>query len=305
MTFPGYVELLHSGELKDRVEKAFAYLENCQLCGWECKKNRISGGLGVCLTGIQARVSSYGAHFGEENPLRGWRGSGTVFFSRCNLRCVYCQNYQISQADSGELVDAQRLATIFIELAESGCHNINLVSPTHIIPHILAAIYIAAQAGLQLPFVYNTGGYNSVQALKLLDGIIDIYMPDMKYASASAGHNFSRVRNYPAINQAAVLEMHRQVGDLEIDQQGLARRGLLVRHLVLPNNQGGSEEIIRFLVNEISPNTYLNLMKQYRPSYQASRYIKLIRPITDREWQKAIDLANQSRMKRLDHDLYR
>jgi putative pyruvate formate lyase activating enzyme len=305
MSWPAFLDLLDSTLFKARVSSAYQVLENCHLCGWGCAKNRRTGSLGVCRTSELARVSSYGPHMGEENPLRGWRGSGTVFFCRCNLRCQFCQNFDISQQDTGELVDPKELAAIFLELQEYGCHNINLVSPTHVVPQIIAAVYIAAQAGLRLPLVYNTGGYDSLQSLELLDGIIDIYMPDMKYANPQVGLHYSKVRNYPAVNQAAVREMHRQVGDLELDSRGLARRGLLVRHLVLPNGLAGTPDISRFLAKEISTHTYLNLMDQYRPAYAAKQYPRINRCITPLEWQKAVENAHTAGLFRLDHELSR
>jgi putative pyruvate formate lyase activating enzyme len=297
---PAYLHLLNSGELASRVEQAYARLEKCDLCPWECGVDRRIGKLGVCRTGLLARVSSYGPHLGEEDPLRGWRGSGTVFFARCNLRCQYCQNYDISQADSGELVEPEELAAMLLELQFAGCHNINLVSPSHVIPQFLAAVLIAAKAGLSLPLVYNTGGYDALRALALLDGVIDIYMPDMKYASPQTGLHYSKVRNYPAINQAAVREMHRQVGDLQIDGRGLAFRGLLVRHLVLPAKLAGTAAIVRFLADELSTRTYLNIMDQYQPAYNAGQYPKVSRPITYAEYQAAIQLAYEAGLHRLD-----
>jgi putative pyruvate formate lyase activating enzyme len=237
---------------------------------------------------------------GEENPLRGWRGSGTIFFSGCNLRCQFCQNFEISQAASGGEVEPQELATMMLELQALGCHNINLVSPSHVVPQILAAVCLAAQAGLRLPLVYNTGGYDSMNALKLLDGVVDIYMPDMKYASSQVARYYSKIPNYAQVNQAAVSEMHRQVGDLQIDEDGLAVRGLLVRHLVLPNNLAGTGEVVQFLAQEISPDTYLNLMDQYRPAYNAGQFPKLRRQITAQEYREAIDLAHSAGLHRLD-----
>lgn len=301
---PAYLNLLRSGELARRVEQAYQHLARCDLCAWECQVNRRAGVLGVCRTGEHARLSSYGPHLGEEDPLRGWRGSGTIFFAGCNLRCQYCQNHDISQGDAGVQVEPQRLAMVMLDLQESGCHNINLVSPTHVVAPILAAVLIAAQAGLRLPLVYNTGGYDSLTALRLLDGVVDIYMPDMKYASAQTALCYSKVRRYPQVNQAAVKEMHRQVGDLVIDARGLAQRGLLVRHLVLPNRLAGTAQVVRFLAEEISPNTYLNLMDQYRPEYNVRRYRsqfpKLARPITRQEYDEAVQLARQAGLHRLD-----
>jgi putative pyruvate formate lyase activating enzyme len=295
-----YLGLLETGELQRRVTLAREHLLACDMCGWHCGKNRLAGGLGVCRTGAQARISSYGPHHGEEDPLRGWRGSGTIFFTRCNLRCLFCQNHDISQTDIGDLVEPETLALLMLELQERGCHNINLVSPTHVVPQILAAVCIAAQAGLHLPLVYNSGGYDSQEALCLLDGVVDIYMPDMKYANAQVALHYSKIRRYPAVNQAAVREMHRQVGDLQIDERGLAQRGLLVRHLLLPNDLAGTTEILRFLAEEISINTYLNLMDQYSPAFQARFYPRLDRPIKREEYQSALKMARELGLNRLD-----
>jgi putative pyruvate formate lyase activating enzyme len=297
---PAYLKLLESGEFKARVTQAYNYMAACNVCAWDCGIDRSAGKFGVCRTGINAKVSSYGAHMGEEDPLRGWRGSGTIFFSRCNLHCQYCQNHDISQTENGDEITPEQLAIMMLELQDAGCHNINLVSPSHVVPQILAAVLIAAQAGLRLPLVYNTGGYDSLTSLHLLDGVIDIYMPDMKYASPQIGLRYSKIRDYPKVNQAAVREMHRQVGDLFIDESGLARRGLLVRHLVLPNNLAGTEKIVEFLAQEISNNTYLNLMDQYRPAYKANQYPQLKRPITKEEYRVAVQLAHQAGLNRLD-----
>ena len=299
---PAYLRLLRSGELERRAGEASAHLSSCDLCGWECKVDRRGDKLGPCRTGEKARLSSFGPHHGEENPLRGWRGSGTIFFARCNLRCQYCcQNYDISQIDVvGEDVSPGELAAVILELQERGCHNINLVSPSHVVAQILAAVLVAAQKGLRLPLVYNTGGYDSLTALHLLENVIDIYMPDMKYASAQVGLQYSKIRDYPQINQAAVKEMHRQVGDLQINEEGLAERGLLVRHLVLPNGLAGSEEILRFIAEEISKNTYVNLMNQYRPAHHALQFPELNRPITSSEYQAALQVAQTVGLNRLN-----
>jgi putative pyruvate formate lyase activating enzyme len=301
---PAYLKNLKTGELLYKVEEAHRHLSKCDLCAWECRSDRNTGSTGVCRTGKQARIASYGPHLGEEDPLRGWRGSGTIFFSRCNMRCQFCQNYDISQTDAGVLATAEELAAIMLELQELGCHNINLVSPSHVIPQILAAIAVAAQAGLQLPFVYNTGGYDSLAGLKLMENVIDIYMPDMKYASAQIARHYSKIPHYPQVNQAAVKEMYRQVGDLQINENGLARRGLLVRHLILPHGLAGTEEIIRFLAEEVSPVTYLNLMDQYRPAYNVQRYpnqfAKLRRGINQEEFRQAIESARSAGLNRLD-----
>jgi putative pyruvate formate lyase activating enzyme len=285
---PVYLSLLRSSELRQRVQQAYDHLEACDLCAWECRANRTAGKMGVCRSGVLARVASYGPHRGEEAPLSGWNGSGTIFLSRCNLRCQYCQNHEISQTDAGDELEPEALAEIMLRLQAIGCHNINLVSPSHFIPQILAAVLLAAQAGLNLPLVYNTGGYDSIVALKLLEGVIDIYMPDMKYASPQIARTYSKARNYPQHNQAAVLEMHRQVGDLQIGDDGLALRGLIVRHLVLPNNLAGSSKILRFIAEHISLNTYLNLMDQYRPMYNARNFPKLKRPLRIEEYREVL-----------------
>jgi len=297
---PAYVKLYHSHVLEQRVARAYQELVECRVCAWECAVNRLEGERGVCRTGKRAMISSYGPHLGEEDPLRGWRGSGTIFFTRCNLRCQYCQNHDISQTDNGHKVEPEELAATMLELQDAGCHNINLVSPSHVVPQILAAVLIAARAGLRLPLVYNTGGYDSLSSLQLLDGVVDIYMPDMKYASPQIGLRYSKVRDYPKVNQAAVREMHRQVGDLQIDEQGLATRGLLVRHLVMPNNLAGTQKVVQFLVEEISAETYFNLMDQYRPAYKASQYPQLNRRVTQTEYQQALQFALQSGLHRLD-----
>ncbi len=299
---PAYRKLLRSGELEERVSLAYNLLTICDVCAWHCKVDRRAGGgkLGVCQTGERAMVSSHSPHLGEEDPLRGWRGSGTIFFTRCNLRCQFCQNHDISQTDAGSEVEPRDLANIMLELQDRGCHNINFVSPSHVAPQIMTAVLIAARAGLHLPLVYNTGGYDSLEMLRLLDGVIDIYMPDMKYADEATGRRYSKTRDYPEVNQAAVGEMHRQVGDLQIDAQGLAIRGLLVRHLVLPNNLAGTDKVVRFLAEEVSPHTYLNLMDQYRPAYRANRYPKLGRAITHEEYQSAERMAREAGLHRLD-----
>jgi putative pyruvate formate lyase activating enzyme len=298
---PAYLERLTASDLASRAAIAQAHLEACDGCAWNCQVDRRAGQLGVCRTTWRARVSSYGPHLGEEDPLRGWRGSGTIFFSRCNLHCQYCQNFDISQRDTGDPLEPGQLAAVMLHLQSSGCHNINLVSPSHVVPQILAALTIAAREGLRLPLVYNTGGYDSLPMLELLDGVIDIYMPDMKYASTELARRYSRVPDYPHVNQAAVREMHRQVGDLQIDGNGLATRGLLVRHLVLPNNLAGTADVARFLANEISTNTYLNLMDQYRPAYRAHQYPELSRPITPQEYRQARQATLAAGLHRFDH----
>ena len=298
---PSYIKLLYSGELKTRVEISYSRLSACNLCPHHCGVDRLSGDKGICKTGSQARVASYGPHFGEEEPLRGHRGSGTIFFSRCNLHCQFCQNYDISQSNVGPVVDSRDLASIMLDLQERGCHNINLVSPSHVVPQILAGTLVAAQAGLNIPLVYNTGGYDAIETLRLLDGIIDIYMPDMKYSDPKAAENLSKVKNYPRLNQAAVIEMHRQVNDLSLDESSIAFRGLLIRHLVLPNKLSGTNQVVRFIADKISKNTYLNIMDQYYPSYNAQEYPELNSRITSQEYKEAITATKSVGLTRLDH----
>ena len=247
-------------------------------------------------------VSSYGPHFGEESPLVGRHGSGTIFFTYCNLRCVFCQNYTISQLGEGNTVDSKELSRMMLSLEARGCHNINLVSPTHVIPYILEALELAAAEGLHLPLVYNSGGYDSVETLQLLDGIVDIYMPDMKYANEKTARQLSGIKDYPKVNKAAIREMYRQVGDLQIDEDGVAQRGLLVRHLILPNRLAGTRETVRFLAQEVSTNTYLNIMAQYHPCYKAFDIPPLSRPVNKHEFHEALDLAHQQGLNRLDKD---
>ena len=254
----------------------------------------------MCRTGERAIVNSFGPHHGEEDPLRGWSGSGTIFFSWCSLRCVFCQNWDISQKGMGREVEPAQLAEMMLQLQSQGCHNINFVTPSHVVAQIIAAVDIAAQQGLNLPLVYNTGGYDSPEALALLDGIIDIYMPDMKYGDSRLARQYSKVRDYVEVNFAAVKEMHRQVGDLLLDTNGIAQRGLLVRHLVLPANIAGTDKVLAFLAQEISTNTYLNLMDQYHPCYRADDYPLLARPITGAEYDQALQLAEHYGLQRLD-----
>ena len=299
---PAYRDLLESSELAQRTKQAYQHLEDCDLCARYCHMNRrqtIKGA--VCRTGERAIVNSFGAHHGEEDPLRGWNGSGTIFFSWCSLRCVFCQNWEISQKGRGQEVEPEQLAEMMLQLQSQGCHNINFVTPSHVVAQIIAAVEIAAEQGLNIPLVYNTGGYDSPEALALLDGIIDIYMPDMKYGDSRLARQYSKVRNYVEVNFAAVKEMHRQVGDLQLDADGVAQRGLLVRHLVLPANIAGTDKVLAFLARDISTNTYLNLMDQYYPCYRADEYPLLARPITRSEYKEALQLAELNGLQRLDH----
>jgi putative pyruvate formate lyase activating enzyme len=296
----GYLQLLEKGELERRANEAWSRLEACELCPHRCKANRLNGELGFCKTAGQAIVASYGPHFGEEAPLVGRRGSGTVFFSRCNLSCVFCQNYDISHLGAGEAVTPEFLAFVFLALQEDGCHNINLVSPSHVVPFILKALVLAAGEGLTLPLVYNSGGYDALGTLRLLEGVVDIYMPDFKYWDAGVAKRLSGAADYPEVARAAIKEMHGQVGDLTISPGGIATRGLLVRHLVLPGGLAGTGRCMRFLAEEISRNTYVNVMAQYRPCGTASRHPPLDRRITPAEYAEAVDLAREAGLVRLD-----
>jgi putative pyruvate formate lyase activating enzyme len=275
-------------------------LEECCLCPRHCGVNRLAGESGKCHITNQVMVSSYGPHFGEEAPLVGRHGSGTIFFTYCNLRCVFCQNYTISQLGEGDAINREELARIMLSLQARGCHNINLVSPAHVVPYILDALELAVGMGLYLPLVYNSGGYDSVETLELLDGIVDIYMPDMKYSDEKTAEQLSGIKDYPTINKAAVREMHRQVGDLKLDEQGVAQCGLLVRHLVLPHKLAGTREVVHFLAQEVSTNTYLNIMAQYHPCYQAFDIPLVSRPVNTQEFHEAIELARQQGVDRLD-----
>lgn len=284
--------------LRERAKTALGRLEKCDVCPRACGANRLVGELGYCRSGRLARVSSFTPHFGEERPLVGAHGSGTIFMAGCNLSCVFCQNYDISQLGEGREVSSTKLAEMMVSLQEGGCHNINFVTPTHFAPQILEAVVEAVEMGLSVPLVYNSGGYDSVETLLLLDGIFDIYMPDAKYGSDAAAEKYSDAPDYTREMKAAIREMHRQVGPLEIDEGGVAVRGLLVRHLVLPENQAGTREVVRFLAEEISPETYLNVMAQYHPCYKARNYPELSRPITLREYAEAVNLARAAGLDR-------
>jgi len=303
---PVYLSLIDNGQLSARAERAYRHLADCDLCARYCHVDRFATVKGaVCRTGVNAVLHGCGPHHGEEDPLRGTRGSGTIFFSWCNLRCVFCQNWDISQKGAGHEVTPQALAEMMLQLQAHGCHNINFVTPSHVVAQIIAAVDIAASQGLRLPLVYNTGGYDSPEALMLLDGIIDIYMPDMKYGDSATAHQYSHVRDYVEINFAAVREMYRQVGDLRLDQDGIAQRGLLVRHLLLPDDLAGTEAVFAFLAKDVSRHTYLNLMDQYRPCYRAEDNPPLDRPLSRQEYQQALDLAAKHGLDRLDSRQHR
>jgi putative pyruvate formate lyase activating enzyme len=294
MVYPSYLNLTES-QWKERIERALSILESCEVCPHRCGVNRLKGELGFCKTGKNAIVDSYFPHRGEEKPIRGYRGSGTVFFSYCNMRCVYCQNYQISQLGEGKEVSPEELAEIFLELQAMGCHNLNLVTPSHVVPQILSALYIAVKKGFRLPIVYNTSSFDSLESLRLLEGIVDIYLADLKYADREIARRYSKVKNYPEVAMTAIKEMHRQVGDLILDERGIAIRGLLVRHLVLPNGLAGTEKVVEFL-GSLSKNTAVNVMDQYYPSYMAWKYPELNRRITQREYHQALSFMESFRL---------
>jgi putative pyruvate formate lyase activating enzyme len=283
--------------LEERAAEAIARLESCQICPRSCGLNRLQDEKGFCRGERHARIYSYAPHFGEEAPLVGIRGSGTIFFSGCNMACVFCQNYEISQLDQGMKARAEGLATMMIRLQDLGCHNINFVSPTHFVPQILEALVVAKKRGLNVPLVYNSGGYDLVETLELLEGIFDIYMPDAKYGSDEMALKYSKASWYTHYMKTAIKEMHHQVGDLVI-QDGIAKRGLLVRHLVLPGDLAGTAEVVRFLAEEISRETYLNVMAQYRPEYSACDYPELDRRLTVKEYRDAVKLAAEAGLTR-------
>lgn len=274
-------------------------LQSCNLCPHCCGINRARGEKGVCQGGEFAVVASVCPHFGEEEVLVGKHGSGTIFFGNCNLKCVFCQNYQLSQKGAGYEITVEELAKAMLQLQDLGCHNINFVSPTHFAAQIIQAVHVAAGKGLKIPLVYNTGGFDTVETLGLLEGIIDIYMPDIKFIEEATAQKYLRVKGYPQAVKASLREMHRQVGDLKLDEEGLAYRGLLVRHLVMPGGLAGSKEILEFLAKEISPHTFVNIMRQYHPSHQAENYPELNRRTTRQEFTKAINAAKEAGLDRV------
>lgn len=290
---PSYLSLLKDNAFEERIHQAFNILANCELCPRKCHVNRLEDKKGYCHTGRFARIDSYGPHHGEEKVLRGKRGSGTIFFSWCNMSCVYCQNWPISQKGEGHDVTDEEIAQIMLELQDMGCHNINLVSPTHVVPQILNAIYIAAQNGLRLPIVYNTGGYDALETIELLNGVIDIYLPDMKYTDDHHAKVYSNAPNYTFYNLIAVKEMYRQVGRLKLNDEGIAERGLLIRHLILPNNISGTERLLEILRQEFKDGVDINIMSQYHPEYKAHEYEELMDYIETQELYAAIKKAVQ------------
>lgn len=275
-------------------------MRSCSLCPRKCRVNRLDGEEGICRTGRRAQVSSYGPHFGEESSLVGQHGSGTIFFTRCNLLCVFCQNYDISHEGDGQSVSDEEMARMMVYLQDSGCHNINLVTPSHVVPQILSALAIAAEKGLKIPLIYNTGAYDSVETPKLLDGVVDIYMPDFKFWGAKTAELVCGCADYPEVARESIRQMHQQVGDLFVNDSGIAERGLLVRHLVMPGEMGGTRQVMRFLTEKISKSTYVNIMNQYRPCGRAGQFEKLNRRPSRTEYEQAVTAAMEEGITRLD-----
>lgn len=290
---PSYLEKLTSKELSDRSEMLNSILESCKLCPHECMIDRTKGETGNCRSTNEVIISSVSPHFGEEPPLVGMNGSGTIFFTNCNLSCEYCQNYSISHLGEGRVISIPDLAECMLYLQKLGCHNINLVTPTHYVPQIVNSLTIAVEKGLELPIVYNCGGYESVEILRLLNDIIDIFMPDLKYSDNETAKKYSGIPDYWNVVQNAIKEMHKKVGDLHIKRSGTATRGLLFRHLVLPNKLSGSKAVLDFIVNEISKESYVNIMDQYRPAYLAHNYEEINRCISSDEYYEVIEYAKK------------
>ncbi|MAE44174.1 MAG: radical SAM protein [Magnetovibrio sp.] len=299
---PGYIRLHEEGVLEQRVSEAIAGLGSCRVCPWNCEIDRLADKWKIFRTGRYARVSSHFPHFGEEDCLRGTRGSGTIFFAWCNLRCVFCQNFDISQQEAGSVISPKQLAAMMLQLQETGCHNINWVTPEHVVPQILEALPAAIEGGLKLPIVYNTSAFDSMESLRLMDGIVDIYMPDFKYWSPEQSKHYLKTPDYPHTARSAIREMHRQVGDLELDEQGMARKGLLVRHLVMPGGLEETREIMRFLAQKVSRNTYVNIMGQYHPAAKVDKkkFPEINRRTESREIQQAFEIASEEGLWRFD-----
>lgn len=293
---PAYLTLHRTGELKRRVDEAVATLADCHICPRDCGVNRLADKTAACKTGRHAQVASYFPHFGEEDCLRGWRGSGTIFFSMCNLRCVFCQNFDISQANKSQEVGPPELAAMMLYLQELGCHNINFVTPEHVVPQVLEGLVIAVEAGLHLPIVYNTSAYDSMESLRLLDGIVDIYMPDFKFWDTKLSLRYLKAKDYAEVACRVVKEMYRQVGPLSFDENGLAKRGVLVRHLVMPGFLEETHNIFSFLANEIGPDIYVNVMDQYYPAGKVTRekYAEINRKLQRPEFQDAMQMARDA-----------
>ena len=297
---PAYLALERNGELERRAEVLWGMLEACRLCPRACGANRLAGETGVCSSTARLKLHGAAPHFGEEPPLVGRGGSGTIFFSNCNLLCCYCQNWEINHRGDGRYVDEEELADAMLALQSRGCHNINLVTPTHVAPHIVRALRIAIAGGLELPLVYNTGGYDDLEAVRLLDGIVDIYLPDFKYQDgAMAARYSSGAADYPEAAAAVIREMHRQVGRLQLDARGIAQRGLLIRHLVLPNNIAGTDRFVAWVADVLGRDTAVNIMAQYHPEHRAFDYPEIARRLTGEEWRQALAWAREAGLSNL------
>jgi len=298
---PAYLKLHRTGELKKRGEKLWNMMKSCKLCPRTCGANRLKGEKGFCGATSQLVISSYHPHFGEERPLVGKGGSGAIFFTHCGLRCVFCINWEISQGGIGESGSIEQLADMMLRLQKLGCHNINLVTPTHYSAHIILAVDMAAGKGLRLPLIYNTCGWERLEILKMLDGIVDIYLPDFKYSDGNMAAKYSSgSTGYPQITKEALLEMHRQVGVAKPAKDELMYRGLMIRHLVMPNNVGGTKEVIKWIAENLPKDTYLNIMSQYRPMYKAFDYPEISRRITRQEYEEAVRCAKELGLTNLD-----
>jgi putative pyruvate formate lyase activating enzyme len=297
---PAFIQTFRTGKLAEKIDTAQNILTDCVLCPRQCHVDRQAEDRGICRTGAMAMVSSFAPHFGEEAPLVGRHGSGTIFFTHCSLLCHFCQNYEISHEGWGSAVTDTQLAAMMLDLQERGCHNINLVTPTHVVPQILSAVHIAAQKGLNIPLVYNCGGYEQIETLRLMDGVIDIYMPDFKFWDGGIAETTCHAPDYPEIARQAVIEMHRQCGDLIIDSEGIARRGLIVRHLVLPDDLAGTRNIMQFIARSVSTKTYVNVMSQFRPCGQADKIPGLDRRLTPAEFRAALSAAREEGITRTD-----
>jgi len=291
--YPSYLKAFQDHQLQESAEKLYRSLACCSICPRKCKVNRLKGERGFCQTAQLAKVYSFMAHFGEEPAISGTKGSGTIFFAHCNMACVYCQNYEFSQLGQGKEYNAEELAGVMLKLQNMGCHNINLVTPTHVLPQILKSLEVAIQEGLHIPLVYNSSGYELPAMIRMLDGIIDIYLPDMRYADALVALRLSASADYPENNQLSVKEMHRQVGLAKIDDSGLIRKGLIIRHLVLPNALSGTEEIMKFISSELSEDTYISLMSQYLPYHKGRQHKDINRRLKKEEYRQAEDIMQR------------
>ncbi len=298
---PVYLRAEREGRLGKLEKELWDLFRSCKLCPRECGADRLKGEKGVCSSTARLKVHSAGPHFGEEKPLVGRGGSGTVFFSNCNLLCCFCQNWQINHRGDGEFQTHEELAEMMISLQRRGCHNINLVTPTHVVPHIVKALRIAIAGGLHLPLVYNTGGYDSLEVMKRLNGVIDIYLPDFKYQEGKMAARYSNgAADYPEVASSVIKEMHRQVGELRTDDRGIAERGLIIRHLVMPENIAGTDRFVQWVARELTRDTYVNIMAQYHPAHRASEYPELSRRINTQEWRQALRWAEEAGLRRLD-----